>query len=274
MGYLLRNDYKGLIQIDNLSQIIGSDYSILSRAELAAQSEVISYLIQKYITTQEFTDTIAYVYGVTRNAKDRVYLDATAYSATATYALNALMLLNGDVYRCTSEIRVPEAYNAGHWALLGAQYTIYYVTNPETDWDYYTQYVAGDQVFYKNKTYTATRTNSALAPDANSIEWGLGVAYSVAGSVLPTDTAKWTAGDNRNPQMVNYMVDVVLYHIHSRIAPRNIPDLRVKRYDDAIGWLKSCAKGDWITASLPKIQPKSGMRSRWGSRLPKQNNNF
>ncbi len=274
MGYLIRNDYKGLIQTDNLSQIIGSDFTILSRAELAAQSEVISYLIQKYITTQEFTDTIAYTYGVARNAKDRVYLDATAYSATAIYDLNALVLQAGNIYICTVAIVTPEAFNAGKWTLLGAQYALFYVTNPQNDWDYYTEYVAGNQVFYKNKTYTATRPNSALAPDLNPTEWGSGAAYTVDGTVLPTNTTKWTAGDNRNPQMVNYMIDVVLYHIHSRIAPRNIPDLRVKRYDDAISWLKSCAKGDYITASLPKIQPKSGMRSRWGSRLPKQNNNY
>jgi hypothetical protein len=92
--------------------------------------------------------------------------------------------------------------------------------------------------------------------------------------VYPTDTSKWTLGDNRNAQVVNYMVDIVLYHIHSRIAPKNIPDLRVKRYDDAISWLKNCAKGDWITASIPLIQPKQGMRSRWGSRIPKQNNDY
>jgi len=274
MGYLIRNDYKGLIQTDNLSQIIGSDYSILTRAELSAQSEVVSYLVQKYITTQEFTDTTLYAYGLTRNAKNRVYLDATAYSASSTYALNALTLYGGNVYRCTSAITVAEAWNAAHWTLIGAQYAMFYVTNPKADWDYYTDYVEGDEVFYNNKTYTATRANSALAPDENSTEWGTGTTFTVAGSVVPTDATKWTAGDNRNPQMVNYMVDVVLYHTHSRIAPHNIPDLRIKRYDDVISWLKSCAKGDWITASLQKIQPKSGMRSRWGSRLPKQNNNF
>lgn len=274
MGYLIRNDYKGLIQTDNLSQIIGSDYTILSRAELAAQSEVISYLIQKYITTQEFTDTIAYTYGAARNAKDRVYLDATAYNAAAIYDLDSLVLQAGNVYICTVAIVTPEAFTIGKWTLLGAQYAMFYVTNPKPDWDYYTEYIAGNQVFYKNKTYTATRPNSALAPDLNPTEWGSGTAYSVDGAILPTDPSRWTSGDNRNPQMVNYMIDVVLYHIHSRIAPRNIPDLRVKRYDDAISWLKSCAKGDYITASLPKIQPKSGMRSRWGSRLPKQNNNY
>jgi len=274
MGYLIRNDYKGLIQTDNLAQILGTDYTILTRAEAVAQSEIVSYLTQKYDTAKEFTSTLLYAYGVTRNAKDRVYLDATAYSGSSTYALNSLMLLNSMVYRCTTAITSPEGFVSGHWTLIGNQYDIYYASNPYPDWNYYTEYVTGNQIFYKNKTYTALSDNTALAPDKNPTYWGSGTTYTVAGSIVPTDATKWTLGDNRNAEMVQYIVEVVLYHVHSRIAPRNIPNLRVKRYDEIISWLKNASKGDWLTASLPKIQPNSGMRTRWGSKLAKQNNTY
>jgi phage gp36-like protein len=274
MSYLIRQDYKGLIQVDNLSQIVGSDFAVLSRAELAAQSEVVSYLIQKYDTAKEFTNTIAWTYGVVRKAKERIYLDANEYNANLTYPLNSLTLYQNNVYLCTTAINTAEIFNLAHWLKLGLQYTLYFGTIPFEEWDFYKEYTSGSQVFFNNKVYTALQINVGSSPDLNPQQWGLGTAYTIPSNINPNNTTYWTIGDNRNAQMVNYMIDIVLYHIHSRIAPKNIPDLRVKRYDDAISWLKNCAKGDWITASLPLIQPKQGMRARWGSRLPKQNNNY
>jgi len=60
----------------------------------------------------------------------------------------------------------------------------------------------------------------------------------------------FTLGDNRNQQIKTYMIDITLYHLHSRINPRNVPDFRIARRDDAIGWLKMISKGQ-ITADLP-----------------------
>lgn len=84
--------------------------------------------------------------------------------------------------------------------------------------------------------------------------------------------SKWQAGDPRNPQVVMYMIDIVLYHLHSRINPRLIPDYRLMRYDGntssqqsgAIGWLKKANSG-LITVDLPMIDPTQGERIRWGS---------
>ena len=67
------------------------------------------------------------------------------------------------------------------------------------------------------------------------------------------------------------MIDIALYHIHSRIAPRNIPDLRVKRYDDAKKWLKMCAHGD-ITPNILLKTPRSGCKIRIGSQTKNTNN--
>lgn len=274
MGYLFIKDYKKLIQTDNLNQIIGSDNSLLTDIESVAQSELISYLSTKYDTDKEFTNTKKYEYNVTRNAKDRVYLDATAYSTSSTYALNALTLYQGSVYRCSTAVTSGEAFNAAKWTLLGAQYDLFYITLPKDEWDYYTTYETGAQVWYKNKTYTATRDTTSETPDTNSAVWGTGTTYTVAGTVWPTDTTKWSSGDNRNTQLVMYMVDIALYHIHSRISPNNIPELRFTRYSDAKVWLDNVAKEEKIVADIPKVQPAAGSRILWGSSLSKQNNNF
>ncbi len=296
--YLQRSDYKKLIQADNLTAIINSDNTILNGIELLAQAEAISYLVQKYIVTEEFADLLTWAYATAYKAKQRVTLDAVTYSAAATYALNVLTLQAGNVYICTTAIISPEAFNASKWELLGAQYTIFYVTLPNPEFDYTETYKVNDLVWYKNKVYTCKIATGSLSqeqaiqyglttnipnknifPDDTTtagsstmgvIYWGAGVAYTVAAGTRPTDATKWTAGDNRSQQLVMVTVDIALYHVHSRIAPNNIPDLRAKRYDDAVKWLKMAGQGD-ITAALPLIQPKSGARIRWGGRVKNVN---
>lgn len=246
MGYLISADYNRQIQTDNINQIIGNDTSILTGAELAAESELKSYLVQKYDVAKEFRPTLP-------------------FSELATYKGNDLV-----TYGTAPNIK------------------LYYVTPPAEEFDYKKYYSVGDVVSYKDKTYTCRISSSSLSheaalqyltisnlpygnvfPDdpANGVQyWGTGTPYSITGD-LPTDNTKWTQGDNRNQQLVMYMVDVVLYHIHSRIAPRNIPQLRMDRYDAAISWLKNVAKGDDITADIPRIQPKRGNRIRYGGNV-------
>jgi len=92
----------------------------------------------------------------------------------------------------------------------------------------------------------------------------------------PSNTIYWTQGDNRNQQIVLYAVDITLYHIHSRISQRQVPDLRVTRYNQAIDWLKMVAKGD-ITANLPPIPNASGQTGwsiRYGTGYLSSNNYF
>jgi len=46
------------------------------------------------------------------------YGTCTTYSATATYALNALVIYNNRLYKCTTAITVAEAWNAAHWTAI------------------------------------------------------------------------------------------------------------------------------------------------------------
>lgn len=288
MSYLIQKDYLKQIQVDNLNQIIGSDPTILSSAELAAMEEITSYLTQKYDLASEFQDLDTYNPANVYKSANRVYLDAPAYSSSATYALNNLCLQAGNVYICTTAITVGEPFNASHWTLLGAQYSIFFAVFPQPLFDYKNVYPKGSQVFWKDSIYTAQQATNILSqnsqiqfssiqalpvqnvfpddPVNGSAFWGTGTAYSVPAFTSLSDTTYWTAGDNRSQQMVMTMVDIALYHVHSRISPRNIPDLRVKRYDEARSWLKSAGKGD-ITANLPVKQIATGGRIRFGGNV-------
>jgi hypothetical protein len=241
MSYLIQSDYNKQIQADNLNQVIGSDLSVLSSAELAAQEEITSYLIQKYDLTKEFTDT-------------KPWSNAVAYKA-------------GD--------RVSDSN------------ILYFGAYPKPIFDYTLIYAKGDQVFYKDKTYTAQLPTvipsheTQLQYDLSSVPrgtsvfpddpilgaqyWGTGTSYTITAGTVLTD-AKWTKGDNRSQQMVQYMVDIALFHVHSRISPRNIPEIRFERYTRAISWLKSAGKGD-ITANLPVKQVHTGGRIRYGGQV-------
>ena len=45
-------------------------------------------------------------------------------------------------------------------------------------------------------------------------------------------------GTDRNALLVTLLIDLVLYDVHSRINPRNIPELRMQRRDEATDVLK------------------------------------
>jgi len=87
---------------------------------------------------------------------------------------------------------------------------------------------------------------------------------STFNNALPTDTNSWVEGDNRNHQIKQVLIDIALYHFHSRISPSNIPQLRRMRYNgdgdpektSAIKWLTDVAHGI-LNADLPeKVVPQ------------------
>lgn len=271
MAYLYFRDYKRLIQSENLNQIIGNDNALIEENESVGVSEIKSYLVQKYDVNSEFTDIVEFKVNTNYAVNQRVYLNATTYAITTSYAINDLTLYNGNVYVCLST--TTGAFNINDWSLLGAQYDIFYSFYTNGFFDYYRQYLVNEYCIFDNKIYKALRQSTGVIPTSDTTIWSFQSNYSTTGS-LPTNTSYWKLGDNRNQQIVNYLIDIVLYHTLSRISPRNIPELRVKRYDDAIAWLKNCAKGDDITANLTKIQPTQGMRIRFGGSNTKHINQY
>jgi phage gp36-like protein len=291
-SYLIAADYLKQIQDANLQQIINSDTTILESAQLAAEAEAKSYLRQKYDTLKELDATTVWDFTKTYQADDTVYLAATAYSDTDTYALNDLTLQAGKVYICTTAIVAPEAFNPAHWQLLGNKNEIFYGKLPQPLFDYLQVYKKGDQVYWKGNNYTCQIASGIISPGAAFQQglitntpvvnvfpddpdqgvkyWGSPTVYVITSGILPTDDTIWVDGDNRDQQLVMYFIDIALYHVHSRIAPRNIPELRVNRYHAAIEWLKMCADG-LVTPELPILQPKQGGRIRFGGQAKAQN---
>lgn len=289
MAYLFPKDYQVNIQDVNVNQIISADESIRNRAQLAGEAEAQSYLKQKYFIAREFQDINPFNINATYLAFNRFYLDAATYVITLTYNVGDLTTYQGNVY--IADNTTTGVFNAADWVLIGKQYDIYFAQAPRPEFSYSAMYNIGAEVFYNNGIYRCLVQTSLLDHDTalqyrtiqnlplNNVApddpisgvkyWQLLSVYSVSGE-LPNDTDFYTLGDNRDAQMVLYTCDIVLYHLHARIAPRNIPELRVKRYDDAKEWLKMCAEGA-ITPNLPLIQPRQGNRIRYGGNIKQIN---
>jgi hypothetical protein len=291
MAYLILSDYYSQIQIQNLLQVIGSDFTKLTTAGLKAQEQCVSYLTQKYDTAKEFTNTNVWSPTQAYGATNRFYLDAAAYVPATGYVINNLTLQNSNVYICTGA--TTGVFDITKWALLGAQNTIFYAQYPNPIFNYKSTYKAGDKVFWNGKVYTAILNTLSPSHDmaiqyptyhdqpllnvfpddvvSGLNYWGPGVAYTILAGTLPTNATYYTNGDNRSQQLLEVLIDVTLYKIHSRISPRNIPDLRVLNYQHAIEWLKDCGTGK-VTPNLAKLQPYSGARIRYGGNVKLQNN--
>jgi len=289
--YLIANDYRKTIQDQNLAQITQSSLAIRQDAEMTALDECISYLTQKYDVLAEFTDTNVYDPTITHGAADRVYLDAPAYLPSSTYAIGALTLNGGNVYICSTAITVPEAFNAAHWTLLGAQNSIFYAVFPYPVFDLTQVYAVGDKVFWHGHTYSCIQatvifdhdtylqfanTNnvplSNIFPDDTvngSKNWtDLGAYVVPAGSLL--NATYFKAGDNRSKKIVKTMVDISLFYLHQAAGSRVVPDSRHAAYLQAIRWLEMTAEGK-ITSSVTRIQPQSGSSILYGSNIKNVN---
>lgn len=400
MAYLAPFDFWKQIQRQNLSEITGGYDSVLTAATLAAQEEVSGALAQKYLLSAEFTDTLPYNPTVPYNAGQRVYLDASPYSAYIPYPALSLVLQSGHIYINLVSV-APESFNPAHWVQLGVQYALFYVGAPYPAFSWTAYYNKGDQVFYKNNVYTCIipttqlphgtliqyyeQTQDTPANPVNTFPdtpiyglqyWGVGVPFSVpagtlysspsgnyapvytattqaqytaesdnivtavvseligqeiiqiikdiqpllfsqytfdntigtvtllgtslatgeslfilySGMVITPVTTSWVQGDNRCLKMVEVVIDIALYHIHSRISPKVVPELRMKRYIGpesergmsrgqivyplhcALGYLQAAARGN-VTPNLIPIQPAQGRTIRWASQ-PKLQNSY
>jgi hypothetical protein len=279
MARLLRDlDYLRVIQSDNLAQIIESNQQTKLDVEQSAQSEMIGYLTQRYITNQIFTDTKLFDITATYNGKQLVEWTAPTFSATTVYTTGQYVLQNGYIYKSIAG-STAHAFLATEWTQICLDKTLFYVFYPQPEYSNTTTYNVADIVFYNNIQYTCLVSSVGILP-TNTQFWAAGSAYTVSGT-YPDNTTKWQQGDNRNQQIVMYLLDITLYHLHSRINPRNVPDLRKERYDGnsptqsggAIAFLKRVASGD-VTADLPQILPQQGMSIRYGSAVAKQTNSY
>lgn len=270
MARLLRlADYERAIQSDNLAQIIESNYSLLIDVEQAGQLTMIGHLKQRYQVDRAFANTGSFNLALTYKGTNLVEYTELTFSASTVYTINQRVVYSGNIYKSIAG-SAAHAFNVAEWTLLCADKLLYYVTLPNTEYSNDTTYSIGDIVWYKDYTYTCRTPITGILP-TNTSYWTLGSLYSIT-NIYPTDATKWTQADNRNQEIVQYLIDIVLYNVHCRINPRNIPDLRKERYDGnepqqrggAIGWLKNIASGK-IFVDIPEILPEQGNSINWGN---------
>lgn len=272
MDYFLRKaDYYKLIQSDKLDIVDGADESIRTDGELVALEELKSYIRHRYKESLVFAPLQTWTAPTTFYWGDRIYLTATAFSASTAYTTGQLVLQAGNVYKSTAG-SVAHAFNISEWTLVGAEG--HYYMEAEL-WDDEATYAIGDLVKYETKDvrkyYIATAINTDKNPYNDSANEFWDLVESQSGS-LPTTGTYWMAGDSRNKLIMAHLIDMTLYHLHSRINPRNIPEFRIARRDDAINYLKMIAAGK-ITIDLPLITPEQGANITYGSQ-PVNNNYY
>lgn len=131
----------------------------------------------------------------------------------------------------------------------------------------YTRHRYDFDLTYKSVTTSTTDTVPAATTGDRFYQSTTGLHYKAIadGGTTLTDANSFEQTDDRNAKLVEVMVDVVLYNIHSRINPKSIPTTRRIRYDGddpeqrggALGWLKAVQKGT-ITPDLPVITDEDG----------------
>ncbi len=270
MARLLRVlDYERAIQSDNLSQIIESNYNLLIDVEQAAQLTMTGHLKQRYQVDKVFSNTYLFNIASTYKGNNLVEYTEPAFSTTTVYVTNERISFSGNIYESIAG-SVAHAFNPLEWNKICVDKLLYYVTLPNPSYNNSISYAIGDVVFYNDYTYTCLQPVSGILP-TNTNYWLVGASYSVTG-ILPTDITSWTLGDNRNQEIVQYLIDITLYNLHCRINPRNVPELRKERYDGniasqiggAIGWLKNVSAGK-VYVDIPEILPTQGNSITWGN---------
>lgn len=139
---------------------------------------------------------------------------------------------------------------------LSGRYDVAKIFKPLLVWDAGTAHVIGDYVAVSpvesGAIYTALTDNTNSEPTANPLDWKL--------------------EDSRDALMKTYLIDITLYHVHTRINPRNIKALVMSRRDEAVKWLGMIAKGT-IIADLPAKSEDMTADDliSWGSETKRKN---
>ena len=72
------------------------------------------------------------------------------------------------------------------------------------------------------------------------------------GSRYDTDTVFSQTEDLRDHFIIMITIDLLLYHLWSKKAPRRLPEFRSQRYQDALDWLIKVGTGK-LSAQLPQL---------------------
>lgn len=242
MDFLIENDYLHLIRKEILD-VVTNEPSISAdvlrvEAETAAEEEITSYLVPRYDAARIFRANSIWDIAKAYAFNDIVFITAAAYVPADTFSTGDLIEFTGSIFHANQAVGAGESptTNPAKWDLLGLNFAFFQALQ--------TQLFVKDVVYsvdefvdFEAKRYKVIVQTTGVELPTNTQFFILDTEVVAAGT-LPTVTAKWTAGDPRSSLIKRYMVDITLYELHSRINPRNIPDFRIQRRDDAISYLK------------------------------------
>lgn len=182
---LTDNDYLRVSLSSEVRNLIENNYNQWLDAEQAAQVEMASYLNQRYIVSNIFTDTTIYDSIKTYSAKNLVQYTESEYNDLTAYVVGDRVVFDDYIYECYLAAQGISPENTDYWIKRVLNGTLYYVTLPNNEWDKDTTYSSGDIVWYKNKNYTATVSNKNIEPTSNSGVWGSGTTYTISAGLTP-----------------------------------------------------------------------------------------
>ena len=95
---------------------------------------------------------------------------------------------------------------------------------------------------------------------------------SYIGHYYDTDTEWKKTGTDRNTYLIQLIIDIMLYHLSTRLTPTQIPETRQLRYNNVILYLKDIASGKIVPQIAKRdVRYEDDSEIRLGSN---QKNNF
>ena len=113
-------------------------------------------------------------------------------------------------------------------------------------------YKSGEIINYYNTEYSTTGLVSTIdystinlvdVPNYQTLEY--------FDQYLLSNIVRDFTNDDRNPILMQLVIDITIYTLVQRVSPRQLPENIVKRYEDALEMLKSIQKGE-LTLGLRK----------------------
>lgn len=208
----------------------------------------------------------------------------TYFDITCIYKVGDIRFWKGKVYQCLipsspldGEARIqyddstqypfpnafPDDPNVGaqQWG-AGVAYSVTGLGPADT----VAAWVAGTYALGVRKTYNGVIWEVINPAGTNAIP---------GADIINWQPETWVKGDNRNRRLVENLVHLTLWKLHSNIAPQNVPMLREKNHIKAIEWLEDVKKGNkaFDALTMQVLEPPQGGRLLIASR-PAQNNRW
>lgn len=68
-------------------------------------------------------------------------------------------------------------------------------------------------------------------------------------------------GEARHPLILMVCLDIAIYHVFCQHNPQKMSEVRLKRYDDALEWLKRVQKGEVTIYGAPTLDEETMARN-------------